>query len=374
NIHYIRGEYDLALKKYAETIILKKEVEHNVDLSAVLSNIGAVHLDKGELNKALAYFNQSLRYISNSNDEAAKAFRYINIGRIYIIKGDLDIALDFLGKASEVYKNLENKFLLARSLSFTGSIYLYQKKLDLAEKYLLLSLEYHNSFENAFQVSKTLYIMIQVKVEQVQRLEASSYLQRLKKIEKQKANPIVTLRYLLAKALIYKRENRLSRKYSAMELYQKIIQNPLLNGIIKMEAKLGFCELLIMEFELLMNPILPDEIFALIDQIYKYGQQEQAYTFIINGLILKSRMVFIQKEITKAYKLLEIADFYCDERQLSLCKSKIGETREVFNSKTVRHQEFISSQRSQLKPLKNQDILEYLEDLKNFKFKFENQI
>lgn len=368
NIHYIRGEYDLALDKYQETILLKKEVGENVDLSAVLSNIGAVHLDKGELNSALINFNQSLRYLSNSNDEAAKAFRHTNIGHINIIKGNLDEALEYLERANSIHESLNNKFLLARSLNFIGQVYLSQNKLDQASKYLNLSLENHRFFENGYQVSKTLLTMIQTKIEQNLKEDALSYLNELETIHNQKSNGIVTLRYLLAKALIFKNEPRLMQKYNTQALFQDIINNPLLTEIIKMEARLGFCELLVMEYEMLKNNETKEELLTLVDQIYKYGQLENAYSYITKSIIIKSRILFTEDNVVKAYKLLEIADYYCEERKLNLCQTKIIETRNMFNSTIKGHKELTSTNLDSSKMKINPEIMEYLEDLKRIKF------
>ncbi|MCE7737702.1 MAG: tetratricopeptide repeat protein [Candidatus Heimdallarchaeota archaeon] len=365
NIHYIRGEYDLALEKYQETILLKQSVQNDVDFSAVLSNIGAVYLDKGELNKALINFTQSLRYLAGSNDEPAKAFRYVNIGQIFIIKGDLDRALNYLEKSIRIYELIGNKFLLARSLSFIGKIYMSKNKLSLANEFLTQSLEFHYSFENGFEISKTLYIMILLKIEQGLREEALYFLRKLEEIKKQKSNEIITLRYLLSKALVHNTATRLIEKSNAQEIFHGITKNSLLNEIIKMEARLGYCELLITEYEVLQNPTLLNEIVSLINQIYKYGQREQAYLFIIKSLILKSRLNYSLDNVSRAYKLLEIADFYCDERDLNLCKSKITKIRKTFNLNTSKQQEFIS--KKQMETSNNYDIIEYLEDLKQFK-------
>jgi len=116
------GELDLALKycERAATTLIKEG--DTAKITAVLSNIGVIYLERNNPKKALDYFQQVLA-LGDIRDGEASLYRAYNIGRVLEEQGHLDEALDCY-KASLTYISQEsNLSLIARCLTQIGSIY-----------------------------------------------------------------------------------------------------------------------------------------------------------------------------------------------------------------------------------------------------------
>ena len=99
-----KGELDKALEFYNKALEIQKEKAPNsLDLAGSYNNIGLVYRQKGELDKALEFYNKALEITKekapNSLDLAAS---YNNIGLVYRQKGDAARAEEYLKKAEEI--------------------------------------------------------------------------------------------------------------------------------------------------------------------------------------------------------------------------------------------------------------------------------
>jgi len=146
-IHVYKGEYDLALKHYNTSFIIKKEVGDKPGMSWLLLSMGVVYAHMGDINKAfeynehslnlneemidrlgmgmnhhcrgfmswkegdletaLMYWEQSLNILKH--ESAWAFFPYSDIGIYYFDKGDYDVAIRYLEKSYNMQKELKNK-------------------------------------------------------------------------------------------------------------------------------------------------------------------------------------------------------------------------------------------------------------------------
>jgi tetratricopeptide (TPR) repeat protein len=93
---------------------------------------------KDELDKALGYYEESLRL---ETDEKEKAITYNNIATVYYQKGDYQKAVEYFQKAietSERYGDYHTASII--KINF-GDAYRRMKDYEKAEKYLLEGLE-----------------------------------------------------------------------------------------------------------------------------------------------------------------------------------------------------------------------------------------
>jgi len=137
-IYLIMGLQDEALPYLNKSLNLAKDLGSRDTQAILLNNIGLIHGSKGELNKALSYFEDVLRLEIN---EVVKAEAYNNIAAIYRVKGDYRRAVENLQRAIEI----SERYGKYREASFTkmnlGDTYREMKDYEKAEKYLLEGLE-----------------------------------------------------------------------------------------------------------------------------------------------------------------------------------------------------------------------------------------
>ncbi|MEM3265840.1 MAG: tetratricopeptide repeat protein [Thermoplasmata archaeon] len=133
------GEFDLAIKmlKNAEQLAGSK-----IDLTGVYNELGEVYDHKGDLDKALIYYDRAFtlsRELGNTNTEAPSLN---NIVGIYHSKGDLDKALNYDEKSLNLTTN-ERERTKATVYNNIASIYLesiyleknnYQKSIEYFKK------------------------------------------------------------------------------------------------------------------------------------------------------------------------------------------------------------------------------------------------
>lgn len=370
NINYRKGNYELALQNYEMNLEIKRQSCSSIDVSPALSNIGAVYLDMGRLKDALSYFQESLDSINRNekSDLSAIAFRYSNIGYIHGLVGNLSDALSYFENAILIYKEIDNEYLRARTTGYLGHTLYSLNCQEEAENNLERSLTILEEFENDYEISKVLYTLIIVKIELNKISEAKGLLVKFNNIVKSNTNDIIKMRFQLADAMISMNHSRLTDKFKAFDTFNEIIKNPKMNELIKNEARVGICEILLMEYKIIENADIIEEISTIIGQIYKYGQREHAFPYLIKSLEFKSKVLIKQGKIGKALEILEIGEFYADERNLNLEKTRLEKVRQqIIQNSSVRevfHKRFDGNYQDN----QNREIIEYLEELKKFKF------
>lgn len=105
NAHYSLSQNDEALKNYRAILELTKKVVGKDALegkAAALGNIGLIYSGKGELDKALKYFQDGLKIHREIGYRQGEANQLGNIGLIYSYKGELDTALKYLEAALKI--------------------------------------------------------------------------------------------------------------------------------------------------------------------------------------------------------------------------------------------------------------------------------
>jgi two-component system NarL family sensor kinase len=95
-------------------------------LAAALNNYGYLSEQKGEVLRALKYYDEALDNYEKAKNEEGKATTLNNIAIIYNSRGDISRALDAWDKALRIQERIDDKEGAARSLNNIGSVYAYQ--------------------------------------------------------------------------------------------------------------------------------------------------------------------------------------------------------------------------------------------------------
>jgi tetratricopeptide (TPR) repeat protein len=129
---------DDAMFYFSRSLSLARHLGNRNMQTSILNNIAVIYQKKGELNKALSYYEEILRLQTGKREKVAS---YNNIATIYYKKGNYQKAVEYFQKAIEIserYGYYHEASIIKLNL---GNTYRKMKDYEKAEKYLLEGLE-----------------------------------------------------------------------------------------------------------------------------------------------------------------------------------------------------------------------------------------
>ncbi len=146
--------------------------EHEAD---ILNNMGFIHNNEGNLQKALYYWQQSLKIREKIQDEAGIANSLNNIAFIYESTGDYKKALEKHLKSLQIRRKLKDKKGIAVSSNNIGTIYLDLGEQEKALKYYLESLEIRKTIDDPTGMAYVLNNLAGIYSDQGDNVKALDY-------------------------------------------------------------------------------------------------------------------------------------------------------------------------------------------------------
>ncbi len=102
----------------------------------ILISIGVLYYFLHDVEQALYYYKQALRYVDEIDNDIGKSIVLNNIANIYQIKGDASSAINYYTKAMDIQKTAKDTSSICNILLNMASVYNETKKFDKAEKLL----------------------------------------------------------------------------------------------------------------------------------------------------------------------------------------------------------------------------------------------
>ncbi|CAF1107363.1 unnamed protein product [Adineta steineri] len=145
-VHWNQGDYEKAIWYYEQGLEIEQKTlpSNHPSLATSYNNIGKVYDNMGEYSKALSFYAKALKIRQNTlaSDHPDFAQSYNNIGLVYYNMGEYSKALSFYEKALEIRQKIlpSNHPNLATSYNNIGLVYTnmgeYSKALSSHEKAL----------------------------------------------------------------------------------------------------------------------------------------------------------------------------------------------------------------------------------------------
>ena len=132
------GYLDDALLYFSRSLSLARDLGNKSMQASVLNNIANIYEKKDQLDKALGFYEESLRLQTN---EKEKASTYNNIAIIYGKKGNYQKAVEYFQKAIEIGERYGDYHGASISKLNLGDTYRRMRDYEKAEKYILEGLE-----------------------------------------------------------------------------------------------------------------------------------------------------------------------------------------------------------------------------------------
>jgi two-component sensor histidine kinase len=139
-----------------------EEVEQLPDgeslLSVIYLNIGSLHRQNGEADKALEFFNRSMVLMQSAQDSLGVAECYNNIGSTHMMIGEIDKGVEFWTISLELKLLINESLSAANNMSNLAGYYKDTDQLDLAFQYstealsIFIQHEYHEKTANTYDI------------------------------------------------------------------------------------------------------------------------------------------------------------------------------------------------------------------------------
>ncbi|NQE04972.1 Photosystem I assembly protein Ycf3 [ANME-1 cluster archaeon GoMg1] len=136
-----KGELEKALEYFEKALELDEELGIKEGMAPDYGNIGNVYQNEGELEKALEYYEKALKLHKELGIKEGMTADYGNIGNVHGIKGELDKAMKCFETALKLDEELGIKEGMATDYGNIGIIYFTKGELDKALEYYEKALE-----------------------------------------------------------------------------------------------------------------------------------------------------------------------------------------------------------------------------------------
>jgi tetratricopeptide (TPR) repeat protein/serine phosphatase RsbU (regulator of sigma subunit) len=134
----MKGELDKALPLYKQSLNIRREIKDQSGVGQSLNNIADLYQSQGNIELAIEYFKQSLEIRELIKEEEGIAQSLLNLGYLYDKLGDFTKALDYFQRSLKINEKIKRYgMVFQRSLINIGII--YANNLDEVEK----SIEYY---------------------------------------------------------------------------------------------------------------------------------------------------------------------------------------------------------------------------------------
>jgi tetratricopeptide (TPR) repeat protein len=148
NIGFIydnRGNIEKALEYYSQSLKIQEGLGNKKGIASSLNNIGFIYFNQNDVEKALDYWKRCLKLQEEIGNKPGIALSLNNIGAAYNSKGDTSKILDYYSRSLKIREEIGDKRGIAESLNNIGAVYFSKanmaKALSFYTKSLLISKE-----------------------------------------------------------------------------------------------------------------------------------------------------------------------------------------------------------------------------------------
>ncbi|MFN6567212.1 tetratricopeptide repeat protein [Dendronalium sp. ChiSLP03b] len=117
-----KGEVDDAIALYNQSLEITERIGNVKGKAATLSQLGILYANKGEVEQAIALYNQSLEIKERIGDVQGKATTLHCLGILYANKGQVDEAIAFFNQSLEINERIGNLQGKAMTLWWLGGL------------------------------------------------------------------------------------------------------------------------------------------------------------------------------------------------------------------------------------------------------------
>ena len=284
---WVRGELNLALKKYELSLQLRTLLKLDKDIAQSLNNMSGIYYEQGNFDMAIDCLNKSLKIYNNTKYERGIASTTSNIGLLYQEQGEFEKSLPYLIEARKILEQINDKKGIAITNENIGLVYLNTGKFDEAQESFKLSLALEQEMGNKDGIANSLFNLGNASIAKKNYDNALSYFNQSIAIAEEIDDKMMQSMILVTIGKLYltqEEHNKALQPYSAaLKLAEEIgaveeIKNAAL-GLYDVNLALGDCfgALKMKDLAILMTDSIKSEKNQneLLKQEYRYEYEKQ---------------------------------------------------------------------------------------------------
>ncbi|MFX0000902.1 MAG: tetratricopeptide repeat protein [Candidatus Hermodarchaeota archaeon] len=314
--HEQKGDLEKAKEFREESLVILEDLNLKVDIALMHYQLGVISWKIGNLNCALEYIKSCKNHCNKL--DLIDIFHYCNLqfGMIYTLKGELDKALSYYEQILS-FTEKENKLeLLSPIYNSIGMTYHEKGDYDNALKFLKKSITIAEEYGTIIQKFAFTDSLFQLALDMNDLEQAQRWLNRMKQISDQEKNQsnYYNILYNIDRAIYLKSSPRAVNRGKAEEMLKQLIEEEISDFESLKMALLNLCDLLLFELYATNEPEILDELQVYISQLFDTVKNSRSYSLLAETYLLQARLSLITLDIKKARQLLikaqEIADNY----------------------------------------------------------------
>lgn len=327
-VNDVLGNLQISMNYYLSILKQQRLHEDSYLIGHAYNNIGEIHRMRGELRESANFYKKSLLVREQIDDQRGIAVCLTNLGVVHDRLGDNFDAVQHIKNAYELFQELNNPYDTGECL-------------------------YH-------------YILAHLDLPELDVDEVETLLNKLKAIAINTQNQRIETLYKIAEASYYKNRGRSIYLGKAQEIFTKLANQKEIEFEFYIYIVLSLCELLIVELQLVDNEEVFRDLDEYLSEVYQRAQQEEAISYLIEILLLKSKISLISDDLNKTSILLEQASLLATEQNLELYKHRVEVATEELNLEIQRLDNLVNSNRDLHERLLHANLTDYLKDVVKF--------
>lgn len=136
-----KGDIKKALEYYNKALDVAIQIQNKDGIAYCLNGIGIIHQVNGDVKQAIEYFYKGLKINEEVGDKKAIASSLNNLANIYLMQGDVKKAKEYYYKNLSIKEEIGDKGAITFALKNLGFFYSKQGELNKALEYYFKSLK-----------------------------------------------------------------------------------------------------------------------------------------------------------------------------------------------------------------------------------------
>jgi tetratricopeptide (TPR) repeat protein len=361
-ICYFEGEFDKAISLHKKNLELREQTNDKYGLQSTLNNLGMTYSKIGEYEKAFECAKQLLNISEELVSKQSMAYIYGRFGWHYIIKGEYDRAREYFNKQLEICNEFNLRYLGALATNNLAKTYYREGEYDQAIKNFMKSLSVLEDFNLEIFGVEPLYYLILSNLKIGSDKLANNYMQKLKQMAEKIPNETIKAYEKLSQAIILKNNPRSKFKLEAQTILEEIIKDEKIFEIT-LDAALHLSELLLDELKMYGRDEVLEEVENLTRGIYSKAQEQQLYPLIVEILILRAKLEFLNLKMEETDKILRQAHLIAEERGLDRLLTSVEQEENRMADEIKLALEISKSASTMQERFDKSRVIEYIKDM-----------
>ncbi|MFX1233998.1 MAG: tetratricopeptide repeat protein [Promethearchaeota archaeon] len=322
NIYFYKDQIEIALDYALKSLALNKELSNEIGIATSLSLIGAIYYGEGEFDQALKYCKQSLTI--NSISIRTKLDSTQILGTIYRERGQLNRALRYYKRTISLAEKVNCIDDIIYITLGIGATYRMKGDYDQSMEYFKRSYSLSKSLKSLFGIHGSLFYLILINLDKNSREQAQKYLSELEEIANKTENKIISQAFLIAKALVLKKSNRIRNRTEAEIYLNQVVEGDITIPQLHLLSLVNLCDLYIEELYLTNKVEILDDINPLISKVLEVAEKRHSFIWLAETKLLQAKLALIQMNFDEAKLILTQAQQIAELHGLNLLAIKIS--------------------------------------------------